>query len=132
MKKIMLAGLIAVAFTTASATASESVTASEKILLQATMQQAIDRHLVDGNYLYFDEVAAEVRTLHPTRTHPMILSMGDHFILCADFRTGNGAPVNIDFYVARDDDKFVVFDTVVDNREPIQRLMSTGMARAVD
>ena len=62
----------------------------------------------------------------------MILSMGDHFILCADFRTGSGTAVNIDFYVARNQDGFVVFDTVIDNREPIQRLMSAGLARAVD
>ena len=64
--------------------------------------------------------------------HPMILQMGEHFILCSDFRDGSGTSVNVDFYVARQDDAFVVFDTVVDDREPIQRLMRAGLVQPIN
>ena len=114
-----------------AAEAENKVTTSDKILLQATMQQSIDRQLVNGKYFYFDAKAAEVQSLYPAKTHPMILQMGAHFVLCTNFRSAEGKEVNVDFYVARQDDGFVVFDTVVDDRVALKRLMSAGMVKVI-
>ncbi len=124
-----MAGLIALSIMTSTATAGHGVTTTEKIMLQAAMQQSIARQLVDGKYYYFDAEAAKVHTLYPAKTHPMILRMGEHFILCTNFRKDTGEAVNIDFYVARQGDGFVIFDTVVDNRAPIKKLMNAGLVR---
>lgn len=131
MRSIVLAGIISIAVLVTTAHASEDVTTSEKILLQATMHQTITRNLVDGKYFYFDASAAEVHALYPAKTHPMILRMGEHFVLCTNFRDGDGKEVNVDFYVARQEESFVVFDTVVDNRAPLKQLMKAGLVQAV-
>ena len=130
MRVIAMAGLIALGIMTSAANASDKVSTTEKIMLQATMQQSIARQLVDGKYYYFDANAAKVHTLYPGKTHPMIMRMGEHFILCTNFRADDGKAVNVDFYVARQGDGFVIFDTVVDNRAPIKQLMKAGLVRA--
>jgi hypothetical protein len=126
MRKFALAILASLTIVTSVAHSEENLAASEKILLQVAMQQSIDRQLVDGKYFYFDAATAKVHALYPAKTHPMILRMDNHFVLCTNFRSDDGKAINVDFYVARNDESFVVFDTVVDNREPIKRLMSTG------
>lgn len=131
MRTIFLVGFMCLAAAISPAHAGEQLTTSEKILLQATMQRSIASHLVDGEYFYFDTAAAKVRVLYPAKTHPMILRMGQHFILCTNFRKSDGTPVNVDFYITRQDDNFVVFDTVVANRAPIKKLMQDGLAHVV-
>ncbi len=114
---------------TSAAGATEKLPTAEKALLYAAMQQAIDRNLVDGKYLHFSEKTAEVQTLYPAKVHPMIMLMGEHFVLCTDFRTVKGQSVNVDFYVSRRDGSFFVFDSVVDNRVPLKRLMKNGLVK---
>ena len=129
MRVIAMAGLIALSIMTSAANAEHGVTTTEKIMLQAAMQQSIARQLVDGKYYYFETKAAEVHTLYPAKTHPMIMRMGEHFILCTNFRRDSGEAVNVDFYVARQGDGFVIFDTVIDDRAPIKKLMKAGLVR---
>lgn len=123
--------LVAFAISITSSFAIAKVTAGDKIMLQATMQQAISDNLVDGKYFYFDAKAAKVNALYPAQNHPIILRMGEHFILCTDFRTSNGKSVNVDFYISRKGDSFVVFDTVVANRAPIERMMKAKLVEMV-
>ena len=129
MKKLALAAVMAAALVTIPANAAGKLNAQDKIQLQAAMQLSIKRNLVGGQYLYFDEARASVVKLFPVQAHPMILTMGPHFILCSDFRNADGKKINVDFYVARAGEKFVVFDTVIDNRKPIQKMMKAGLAR---
>ncbi len=131
MRKIILAGLIATGVMTSAAGAAETVTTNERILLQATMQQLIQRKTIAGKFFYFDTDAAKVNSIYPAKAHPKIMKMGDNFILCQDFRKSDGKPVNVDFYVARQDKGFVIFDTVVNNHEPIERLMKVGQIHLV-
>ncbi len=129
MFRVLLAGVVALTIAASAANASGSLTTGEKIMLQATMQQTIDRHLVDGQYFYLDRTTALVIALFPAKAHPMILQMGEHFVLCTDFRDSEGISVNVDFYVARRGEAFVIFDTIVDDRAPLDRLMREGLAR---
>ncbi len=116
---------------TLAAMAAQSVSTSEKILLQATMQQSINRKLVDGKYYYFDAANSKVQAVYPAKTHPMILSYGDHFVLCTNFRTKQGKEVNVDFYIARNGEGFVVFDTLIDDRAPLHKLMKAGQVKVL-
>ncbi len=131
MRAVIVAGLMALMFATATAGAAEKLPVAEKALLYAAMQQSIDHNLVDGRYLHFDAATAKVQALYPAKTHPMIMRMGEYFVLCTDFRTGEGLSVNVDFYVSRGKGSFFVFDKVVDNRAPIKRLMKNGLIKMV-
>lgn len=131
MKQIFLGTILSMIMFASPAQSSEKLTSADKIQLQAAMQMSIGRKLVEGQYLYFDADKDKVVTLHPVQAHPMILRMDAHYILCSDFRDDEGKKVNIDFYVTRAENKFVVFDTVVNNRKPIQRMMKAGRASVV-
>ena len=128
MKQKLAAFTITAILLGSPALATQKLTNADKIRLQATMQKSISRQLVDGQYLYFDADKDTVVTLYPVQAHPMILQMGPHFILCSDFRNEAGKDVNVDFYVARRNSSFVIFDTKVDQRQTIQRMMKAGAA----
>ncbi len=115
----------------APAMAGDVLSASEKAGLQAAMVQHIDRTLVKGAYLHVDFKDGVVKQLAPAKAHPMIMSMGDNFVLCTEFRAPGGADVNMDFYVARRDKGFVVFHTEVDNRKPLEALINSGKVKPV-
>ena len=103
-----------------------SISLSEKASLQAAMQRHIDRQLVDGAFLHLDLKAGVVRRLHPVNAHPVILRMGKYYVLCFNFRDDKGKPVEIDFYVARKAQSYVVFNTAVSSRHLLKRLMAAG------
>lgn len=106
--------------------------AVDKATLQASMQQHIDRQLVEGAYLHLNPDTGEVTPLHPTTAHPMILSMGKYYVLCSDFRDARGSAVNIDFYLARRGRNYVVFHTAVAQRAQLERLMKAGKVEMLD
>ncbi|MDX1402238.1 MAG: hypothetical protein R3245_09975 [Kiloniellales bacterium] len=104
----------------------------EKAALQAAMQRHIDRNLVNGVFLYLDTTNGEVRDLYPSKAHSVILRMGDYFVLCSDFRDKDGKSVNVDFYLARDGDRYVVFHSAIDDRRILKGLLSEGKAERFD
>ena len=120
-----LALVVSLAVMTGSA---HSAPVSEKAALQAAMQQHIDRNLVEGAFLHLDMDTGQVRRLYPVSPHPVILRMGDYFILCSNFRDAAGESVNVDFYVARNADSYVIFHTAVDDRLMLERWLSDGVA----
>lgn len=121
---IAVLGLLA----TASVSAHADVTL-DKARLQAAMQQHIQRHVIDGAILHFDAETGEVKPLYPTKAHPMVIAMGDHFVLCTDLRDKSGNEMPLDLYMARNGRNFVVFHSEINNRTPLQRLLKQGMAR---
>lgn len=98
----------------------------ERAGLQAAMQQYVDQQTVDGVYLYIDEKDGKVRTLHPVTAHPKIMSMDQYNVLCFDFRNDEGKKVNVDFYMARKENSYVVFHTAVDDHTLIDLLKEEG------
>ena len=119
---LMCGVLLAVLLATGAA-ADQTVGTAEKAALQAAMQRHIDRSLVNGTYLHLDFESGDVQKLHPVKAHPMILQMGEYFVLCSDFRDRAGKRVNIDFYLAHRDRSYVVFRSAVDDRTKLERLM---------
>ena len=112
----------------ASAKSNSHVKAS----LQVAMQQHIDRSLVNGAYLYLDPATGSVNKLYPVSPHPMIMRMGEFFVLCADFRNDQGTTVNIDFYLAQAGRRYVVFHTAVAQRDMLERWMKAGKIERLD
>ena len=124
-----LIGAVSLLIGIAGAFAEQPTSVAAKVALQAAMQRHINSQLVDGAYLQLNPKSGEVRPLHPVKAHPIILTMGDYFILCSDFRDAKGKSVNIDFYMARQGDRYVVFHSAVDNRDLLERLMDAGDVR---
>ncbi|UUX48491.1 hypothetical protein NUH88_13850 [Nisaea acidiphila] len=106
-----------------------ALTLSEKASIQAAMQRHVDGSLVDGAILYLNPKDGEVHKLHPVTAHPMILSMGAHYVLCFDFRDDTGKEVPIDYYMARTSNDYVVFHTAIADRGLLQRLMKDGTVK---
>lgn len=101
----------------------------DKARLQAAMQQHIERNLVDGAILHLDTRTGEVRSLYPTQAHPMVIGMGEYFILCADLRDKAGNAMPLDLYMAPSGRSFTVFHTEINNRAPLKLLMKKGLAK---
>lgn len=102
------------------------VEAAEKAAMQSAMFQHIDRQLVEGRYYDVNLKSGDVRPLVPQKNHPMVLRMGEHYVLCTDFKTTSGDSVNVDFYASRRGKSFVIFRTEIDNRSPLEALMKAG------
>lgn len=117
-------GLIVAASTSASAKGTV-----DKARLQAAMQQHIERHTVNGAMLHFDPESGMVKPLYSTQVHPMVIAMGDYFVLCVDLRDKAGNAMPLDLYMARKGRSYIVFHSEIDNRVPLQRLMKKGLAK---
>jgi hypothetical protein len=111
--------------------ASPTINAGEKASLQAAMFQHIDRQLVQGSFLHVDFKSGVVEKLSPAKAHPMMLKMGNHYVLCTSFRRADGKDVNVDFYAARREGGYSIFHTEIDNRGPLMALIKAGKVKPV-
>ncbi len=122
--KIIFAIIIAL-FSIGPVTASTS----EKAMLQAAMQRYLDSQLVDGAILDLDLKSGEIRKLYPIESHPMILTLGENFVLCATLSDVEGNKSTIDYYFAPRGDSYIMFRAEIDNRKPLRKLMKAGTVK---
>ena len=111
--------------------ASPTINAAEKASLQAAMFQHIDRQLIQGSFLHVDFKGGVVEKLSPAKAHPMMLKLGNHYVLWTSFRCADGKDVNVDFYAARSDGGYSIFHTVIDNRGPLMALIKAGKVKPI-
>ena len=106
----------------------------ERAALHVAMVQHIDRMAVGGLWLRVDMGSGAIKRLSPSKSHAQILTLGETYVLCTDFVDvdANGAPVNVDFYVIRQGDRFVTVQSEVANRGPLQALVAAGRAAPLD
>lgn len=123
---IFLAGML---FTISVAAASERTV--DKAKLQAAMQLHIQRNLVNGAILQLDTKTGDVRPLYPTQAHPMVIAMGENFVLCTDLRDKAGNAMPLDLYMTPSGRSFTVFHTEIDNRAPLTKLIKKGLAKPI-
>jgi hypothetical protein len=117
----------------ASATAAEGkLDTQTRVLLQAAMQTHIERTTVAGRYPKVELASGQVKQLYPAAGHPMVLRMGQYYVLCADFRDDAGKAVNVDFYLTEKAKGFSVFQVEIANRAPLEALVKAGAARMLD
>ena len=124
-----VAGATVAATLVATSSLALAAGVDQKAALQAAAQQHINRSLVNDAYLDLDIETGETRKLFPIKAHPMIVKMDDIFVLCTDFKDESGKSVNIDIYVAQNDDSYVVFETIIDDRAMLMRRMKNGTAK---
>lgn len=125
-------GFLAFAFLTLvfnmPASAARNDSFRESAALQATMQQFVDQKTVDGAYLIFDAENERVRELYPSTAHPVIFQLDEHFVLCFHFVDAGGQKVEVDYYVARKGDGFVVFHESL-SRDALKAMMREGRVK---
>ncbi len=100
-----------------------------KAELQAAMQRHMDRSVINGALPFMNLETGKVEPLYPTESHPLILTMGDSFVLCADLRTSEGKKRIVDFYVTQAGKRYKIIRTEIDNRAPLKALVSSGVAK---
>jgi hypothetical protein len=134
LHRAALAALLALAGVSspAPARAAETLTTADKVALQSTMAQFIDQHTVGDAFLHVDPRTGEVQKLYPVTQHPMIVRLNNIVVLCADLRTKDGKVVNADFYATKDAGQYVIFQTEIGNREPLQALIMKGAASLLE
>ena len=114
------------------ASTTARLTTETRVQLQAALQLHIDRTTVRGIYPTVDLKSGKVGGLHPAAGHPMILRLGDYYVLCAQFRDDAGKAVSVDFYVANRDRGFTIFRVEFSNRAPLETLLKNGIATMLE
>lgn len=115
-----------------AAAATDALTTADRVALQSTMAQYIEQHTVGDAFLHVDMRTGKVEKLYPSTQHAMIVKLNNVIVLCADLRTKDGHNVNADFYATRDNGQFVIFQTEIDNRAPLQALLMKGAASLLE
>lgn len=110
----------------------QNLTTADRVALQSTMAQYIDQHMVGDAFLHVDTKSGEIVRLYPATQHAMIVRLNQVIVLCADLRMKDGQMVNADFYAMRDNGQFVIFQTEIGNRAPLQALIIKGAASLLE
>ncbi len=104
----------------------------DKVALQSTMFRHIEKSMIDGVVPHVVLKDGSMVDLVPTKAHPMILKFGDIYVLCTDFRDPEGRFVNVDFYITKRGGEYAIFQTEIDNRTPLKKLMKSGKVSMVE
>ncbi len=127
VKSLFSATLLALSLVAVAGPAAAS-SAEMRTRLQADLQKHIYRSLADGVFHSLDSRTGEVLQLHPLTNHPVILKMGDYYVMCADFRDHQGKAVDVDFYMLENRGRFQVFRAEANNHEMLANLVKQGKA----
>lgn len=124
--------MLASAFLAAPAAMAGNLSEAERTALHVAMTQHIDRQVIDGMYLKVDLGTGVIQRFAPAKAHPMVLKMGEDYVLCTDFKNEAGVATNVDFYVTRRGKGFAIFHTEINNRQPLMKLMEAGKVVAAE
>mgnify|MGYP001800319660 CR=1 FL=1 len=99
--------------------------------LQASMQRSIERATIEGALHHIDISTGEEAKYYPTERHPMIVKLGDIYVMCAELRTTEGTQHSVDFYMAENGRRYTIIRTEIDNRAPLKALIGQGIATRI-
>jgi len=99
--------------------------------LQAIMQRHIDSQLIDGAIQNLNLRSGKVSLYYPIETHSMVMAIGDDYILCTDLATAEGTKVPVDIYVTETEGGFRVYQTEINNREPLEKLIKADLVERI-
>jgi len=99
--------------------------------LQLTMQRHVDQSLIDGAIQRRDFETGDLVRYFPIDTHSMVMAMGEDYVLCLDLTTENGSSAPVDFYITKTDSGFRVYQTEINNREALEKLMRAGRVERI-
>ena len=127
MKRFLIAASSALLLASTPLTAD--TTTDDMIQMQFSMQQFIEERSVEGAIVNLDLSSGLSEKLYAIESHPMVIELQDSYVLCSDLAKEDGSTVPIDVYIYRNGDAFEVIRFEVNNREPLERLMSLGFAK---
>ncbi len=90
------------------------------------MQRGLDASLIHGAVQHVDLATGEITSFYPVENHPMVLKLGDLYVLCSDLMSKDGARVTVDCSFAPVGETCAVIQTEIDNRPPLDALMKAG------
>lgn len=100
--------------------------------LQASLQRSVDRMLIDGALMHVDLQTGQTQALYPVEAHPMILQMGEHYVLCSDLKALDGTENTVDYYLTKNGTRYSLIRTEINNREPLKALMKAGVVSRLE
>jgi len=109
--------------------ASATDTTELKTTLQTSLQRNIERQLIDGGLHRMNLETGEVEVFYPVDTHPMIVRMGEMYVMCSDLKRADGSSSTVDYYLARKGARYAIIQTEIGNRAPLKSLMRQGKAK---
>lgn len=130
MGSILCTGSVALAADHSGSSPDFSI--QSRVELQAALRRYIDRRSVRGAFPVLDLKEGKLIDLFPTASHPMIIRLGDLFVLCSDFRDEAGNSVDVDFYVSKTGRGYSFIQVETDHHEPLISLMNAGLAKLVE
>ncbi len=124
--------LLALGLAGSPARAETEVPATEAIGLQAAMQSYIEANLVNGALLHIDDTTGIAHSYYPAKAHPKIMQVGRYYYLCASFRDTGGQDVMLNFYVAKDGNRYVVFHTLIGEDDALEARIEAHAAKLMN
>lgn len=99
-----------------------------KAKLQSTMQLYIEENAVEGVLRVFNPKAKAHEEVELLTAHPKIMTGKDIYVLCYDVLNDQSKRTDIDFYVKRTGDTFLVKSVVVSNHSVMAEALRSGKA----
>ncbi|MEM8978045.1 MAG: hypothetical protein AAGD04_01045 [Pseudomonadota bacterium] len=115
----------------APASALANTSTELKSTLQASMQRTIERATVEGALHHINLETGEESRYYPTDRHPMIVQLGDVYVMCAELKTKEGTEHTVDFYMVENGRRYTLIRTEIDNRAPLKELIGDGKAARI-
>jgi len=100
--------------------------------LQAALQRNLSRSMLDGALHHIDLQTGEVTRYYPTENHEVILKLGEIYVMCATLVTKSGSEALVDYYIAESNGRYRIIRTEIDNRAPLNALISSGRATRLE
>lgn len=130
IRKILSAVIIGATLAWPSASFAE--TTELKTLLQSSLQRSIERKMIEGAFHIVNFETGEMEKLYPIDTHPMIVVMGENYVMCSDLKRADGSSVTVDYYMAKRGERYTLVQTEIENRDPLKALMDSGKAEMLN
>lgn len=131
MKHTVLTLFMALGLSFPSISQAEDTT-QLKTSLQASLQRNLERTSIDGAIMHLDLTSGEMLPYYPVEAHPMIIKMGEHYVMCSDLRNPDGEAETVDYYMTKNGPHYTVVRTEIGNRAPLKALMKSGAAKRLN
>lgn len=81
--------------------------------IKKAMEQHVKSNTINGDYVLYDAITGNLLHLQLEELHSGIVSKGDFYVSCADFKDASDSKYDIDFMVAGSKDNLRVFQALV-------------------
>jgi hypothetical protein len=81
--------------------------------IKKAMEQHVKSNTINGDYVLYDAITGNLLHLQLEELHSGIVSKGDFYVSCADFKDASDSQYDIDFMVAGSKDNLRVFQALV-------------------